>query len=221
MEMPAVFQYLDPYLIGLYRITGHGPVDFLLGTCTLALLALVVGEIASSLAILALRKHLEQATATAARYQDLSVNALMAGDNASYQAANQLANDAFGKSFFMQVALSAGFLWPVCFALAWMQYRFAGLEIRLPFTDHSLGFIGIFILVFIPIYLIFRKVKYRLPYFRRLREHLDACQSKRRGLKTFGDLLAPSPPAKGAYNDTGFPHTQDPFSPERNNGKIN
>jgi hypothetical protein len=191
MEMPLFFQMIDPYLIWFYRLTGHALADFLLGTLVLALVAVGLGEIANSLAYLALKKHIARVTAKAAKYQELSMEALMAGDKLSYQAANHLANEAFGKSFFMQFALSAGFLWPVFFALAWMQYRFSGLEFPLPLCRHSLGFIGVFILLFIPAYLVFRKVKYRLPFCRRLKDNLDTCGRQRRGLKNFGGLLAP------------------------------
>jgi hypothetical protein len=201
MEMPWFFQMIDPYLVWCFRITGHSLADFLLGTLILALLTMIIGEMANFLAFLALRKQLEEVTAKAAKYQDLSVEALMAGDKPSYKAANHLANEAFGKAFFMQVALSAGFLWPVCFALAWMQYRFQELEYPIPFTGLSLGFIGVFILIFIPVYILFRRVKSRLPFFRRLNTSLENCDRKRRGLKTFGDLLAP--PSKPALPENG------------------
>ena len=52
------------------------------------------------------------------------MEALKAGNRPAYEAANKLANEAFGKSFFMQLTLSATFFWPVFFALGWMQYRF-------------------------------------------------------------------------------------------------
>jgi hypothetical protein len=77
--------------------------------------------------------------------------------------------DAFGKSFFTQMALSAGFLWPVFIALAWMQLRFFELEFPLPFTSLSLGFIGVFILIYIPTYVLFNKARRKFPYFRRIR----------------------------------------------------
>jgi hypothetical protein len=174
MQMLPIFLFLDPYLIWFYRITGYGPVDFLLGTLVLACHALLIGEITISLAFLAARRDIDRTTTAAARYQDLSLEALAAGHKDVYRAANKLANDAFGKAFFMQIALSAAFLWPIFFALAWMQYRFAGLEFPLPFRGYALGYIGVFILLYIPVYLWFRKVKYRLPYFRRLKAILDS-----------------------------------------------
>lgn len=201
MQMPVCFQLIDPYLIWFYRITGHAAVDFVIGTIVLALIAMLIGELTLALAFWAVRRHIDKLTAEATRYQELSMSALMEGDRLSYKAANHLANEAFGRSFFMQIALSAAFLWPVFFALAWMQYRFAGVEFPLPFSHHSFGFVGVFILLFIPVYLVFRKVRYRLPYFRRLKANLNTCERQRRGLKTFADLLAP--PSKPAAGEKG------------------
>ena len=45
MEMHPVFLFLDPYLIWFYRITGHARIDFIIGTFTLALMAVIVGEL--------------------------------------------------------------------------------------------------------------------------------------------------------------------------------
>ncbi len=173
MQMPPLFLALDPYLIWFYRITGHAPVDFLLGTLVLACQAMFIGECCISLAFLAVRQHIDRATAEADRYQLLSLEALAEGDKDTYRAANKVANDAFGKSFFMQIALSAAFLWPIFFILAWMQYRFAGLAFPL-LGGYSLGYIGVFILLYLPAYLLFRKVKHRLPHFRRLKAILDS-----------------------------------------------
>jgi len=190
MEMHPLFLFLDPYLIWFYRLTGHEYVNFLLGTLALAGFALIIGEFTISLAFLATRKRIDKFSAEALKYQDLSIEALKAGDKESYRAANKLANDAFGHSWFMQIALSAAFLWPVFFALAWMQHRFLELEFSLWFSGWSLGYIGVFILLYIPVVILFKRVKHRLPYFRRIKIILDSYQtnaSRSGGLA--GDLL--------------------------------
>ena len=115
MEMPPFFQWLDPYLIWCYRITGHALADFLLGTLAAAVLALLVGEFTSCLASFLVRRRYQEVAGEARKYQDLSMEALKSGDRPAYEAANQVANEAFNKSFFMQVALSATFFWPVFF----------------------------------------------------------------------------------------------------------
>ena len=207
MEMHPVFLFLDPYLIWFYRITGHAWIDFIIGTFTLALMAVIIGEFTISLAYLAARRRIERVTDEAIKYQNLSMEALTAGDKGAYQAANRLANDAFGHSFFMQIALSAAFLWPICFALAWMSYRFAELEFPLPFLAFSLGYIGVFLILFIAAYFVFKPVKYRIPYFRRIKEMLDASSLTARNLKSFGDLL---PPVAGRQTHRGRRRQSEP-----------
>jgi hypothetical protein len=173
MYMPFFYRLLDPYLIWFYRITGAALVDFLIGTLWLASLALVIGEFTISLAFLATKPRIDRATGEAIKYQDLSLQALACGDQKAYAAANKLANDAFGKSFFMQVALSAAFLWPAFFALAWMQCRFSEIEFPLPYTVYSLGYTGVFILLYVGAYLLFKRLKPKLPYFRRIQTILN------------------------------------------------
>lgn len=163
MQMPPFFQWLDPYLIWCYRITGHALADFLLGTMVAAGLALLVGESTSCLASFLVRRRYQEVAGEARKYQDLSMEALKAGDRPAYEAANQVANEAFGKSFFMQLALSATFFWPIFLVLGWMQYRFLEVEFPLPFVGFSLGYIGVFILLYIPVYFLYRQTKRRLP----------------------------------------------------------
>jgi len=155
-------------LIWFYRLNGHAGVDFVIGTLVLACLCLLIGEITVSLAFRFTRKRLDKTAEEAAKYQDLSMDALKAGDKEAYTAANKLANETFGHSFFQQAALSAAFLWPVFFALAWMQYRFLDLDFPLPFSSWSLGYIGIFILLYIPAVIIGKRVKHQLKVFSRL-----------------------------------------------------
>jgi hypothetical protein len=176
MEMHPLYLFLDPYLIWFYRLTGQAEVNFFLGTVVVAFLALLVGEFSSFLASFLVRRRFEQVAGEAKKYQNLSMEALEAGDRPAYEAANKLANEAFSKSFFMQLALSATFFWPIFFAWGWMQYRFLEVEFPLPFVGVSLGYIGVFILLYIPVYLLFRQVKKRLLYFRSLKIICDSSE---------------------------------------------
>lgn len=202
MEMHPVYLWLDSYLIWFYRLSGSAEVNFLLGTLALAVHSLLVGELTAFLATLMVRRHFQQVSGEAKRYQVLSMEALKAGDRPAYEAANKLANDAFGKSFFMQVALSATFFWPIFLALAWMQQRFLEVQLPLPFIGFSLGYTGVFVILYIAVYFAFKAVKRRMPYFRRLKETMDASGRTARKLKGFGDLLPPvaagKPPGEGA-----------------------
>jgi hypothetical protein len=166
MEMHPAYQALDPYLIWFYRLTGHAWVDFFLGTLVLAFLTVIIGEITVFLVSLVVLRRLEHNAAEADRYQTLSIDALKAGDKSAYKAANKLANEAFGHSFFQQFTLGATFLWPVFFALAWMQYRFLDMEFPLPFVGVSLGYIGVFIIIYALAYVLFKQIKRRLPFLR-------------------------------------------------------
>jgi hypothetical protein len=174
MAMHPFYRVLDPLLIWFYRLTGWAPLDFVIGTLVLAFLALIIGEYAISLVFLAGRKNLDRLNQEAVRYRDLTVEALKAGDKPAYQAANKMANEAFGKVFFLQIALSAARLWPVPLALAWMQYRFQEVEFPLGVVPYSLGFVGAFLLLYVLAYFLFKRVKYRLPYLRRIKDILDA-----------------------------------------------
>jgi hypothetical protein len=188
MEMHPVYLWLDPGLIWFYRITGYAYVDFFFGTFILALAAVIIGEFTISLAFLANRRAIDKTTGEVVRYNNLSVDAVIAKNKNAYTASNKLANDAFGRSFFMQIALSTAFLWPIPFALGWMQYRFFDVEFRLPGTEVSVGYIAVFILLYITAYLLFRRVKYRVPYFRKIREMLDAPKKSLAEMKSFADL---------------------------------
>ena len=166
MEMHPFYQVLDPYLIWSYRLTGHTAVDFVMGTFVLACISILIGEVTVSLAYRFTRNSLGKKTSEAEKYQNLSIEALKAGNKEAYEAANKLAKDAFGHTFFQQAALSSAFLWPVFFALAWMQYRFLEVEVPLPLLPVSLGFIGVFIIIYVATYFLFKQVKRRVTFFR-------------------------------------------------------
>ncbi len=203
MEMHSVYLWLDSYLIWFYRLTGSAEVNFLLGTLALAVHSLLVGEFTAWLASLMVRRHFQPVAGEAKRYQDLSMEALKAGDRPAYEAANRLANEAFGKSFFMQVALSATFFWPIFLALAWMQQRFLEVPLPLPFLGFSLGYTGVFVILYIAVYFAFKGVKRRMSYFRRLKEGMDASGRTARERQGFGDLLAPGTAGKTTGEGAG------------------
>jgi len=164
--MHPLIQIVDQYLMMFYRFTGHAGVDFAMGTFVLAGICLLIGEVTVFLSFLFIRKPIGEKTAEAENYQNLSIEALKAGNREAYEAANKLAKDAFGHSFFQQVALSSAFLWPIFFALAWMQFRFLDVEVPLPLLPVSIGFIGVFILIYAVTFFLFKKVKKRITLFR-------------------------------------------------------
>jgi hypothetical protein len=164
---------IDAVLITLYRLTGIGLPDFLIGTFILAFIAVVIGELTISVLFLINREHIEKITEEVIHYRNLSMDALAAGNKAAYKGANGLANDAFGKSFFLQIALSAGFVWPAVFAVIWMGYRFSEVRFEVLFTNYTVSYICPFVAMFVAAYLVFKKIKYKIPYFRRIKTILD------------------------------------------------
>ena len=203
MEMHPVYLWLDSCLIWFYRLSGSAEVNFLLGTLALAVHSLLVGELTAWLALLLVRRHFQPVAGEAKRYQDLSMEALKAGNRPAYEAANKMANEAFGKSFFMQVALSATFFWPIFLALAWMQQRFLEVQLPLPFIGFSLGYTGVFVILYIAAYVAFKAVKRRMPYVRRLKETMESSGRTARKLNSFGDLLAPGTAGKATGEGAG------------------
>jgi len=157
---------LDPYLIWFYRQPGNAYVGFVLGTLVLVLVCLVIGEITFWLTTRLMGKHLDNVAGEALRYQDISIEAAKAGDKRSFKAANKMANDAFGKSFFHVCAISMAKLWPAPFALAWMQYRFFYVDFPIPGTPWSLGYIGMFVIIYVAIYILLQQVRRRLTFSR-------------------------------------------------------
>jgi hypothetical protein len=168
MNMPLLFLWLDPYLIWFFRLTDLSAVNFLIGTTAMALLALSLGKLGSAAVLAAGRRYSMRLAGEAKKYQDLSLQALQVRDRPAYEAANKLANDAFNKSFFLGVAQSGAYFWPVGLVLAWMQYRFLDIELLpIPGTGLSIGFVGVFILVYIITMCLIKKVKQQIPRFRR------------------------------------------------------
>jgi hypothetical protein len=49
----------------------------------------------------------------------------------------------------------------------------------------------VFLILFIAAYFVFKPVKHRIPYFRRIKERLDASSLTGRKLTSFSDLLTP------------------------------
>lgn len=157
--MQPLVQFIDQYLIIFYRLTKHAGVDFIIGTFFLAFFSLLIGKATVALVFWLTSKRLDQRAEEAANYHYLAIDALKAGDKEAYTAINKLANEAFGHTFFQQAALSAAFLWPVFFALDWMQDRFLEVSFPIPGTGWSLGYIGAFIIIYILTYFLMKQAK--------------------------------------------------------------
>jgi len=165
-------QVLDPVLITFYRLTGYPLVDYYLGTFLLALLAVVVGELTISLVFRINKAHLDKLNARVEKMKRLSSEASALGDQEGYKACNKEGNDSFGQLFFNKFGLSAASLWPIFFALAWMQERFAEIGLPLPWIGWEINYFFFFLLCYILARIVFGKLKSKLPYFRGVHQTL-------------------------------------------------
>ncbi len=183
---------IDAFLIYPYRMLEIPIFGFLLGSFWLAILCVLVGQFTLSVAFRANRKWLMGDNREMVRMHNLSVRALLAKDKNAYKACNKVANDAFGKVFFSQVALSISSLWPIPFALGWMQTRFAdvdfALPVSLPLIGDAVGYSFSFIPLYILVYILFGKVKHRLPYFRNIGKWVREGEAESEPLIRFGDI---------------------------------
>ncbi|MBE0466610.1 MAG: hypothetical protein IBX71_05225 [Candidatus Desulforudis sp.] len=183
----AFWHILDQVLIVFYRITGSPAFDFLLGTFLVALLTVVIGEFTISIAYLVNRKHLQKLNARMVEMNNASVAALKSREKAEYKAKNKEANDAFGRVFFNAIALSAACLWPVFFALAWMQLRFVDVRLPVTFTGLEANYVVVFLVAYILARILFGTLRPRLPYFRKVQQLLDEQAKTARNLDRFVD----------------------------------
>lgn len=164
---------MDRFLITFYRFTGYPLLDYFIGTAILAFLCVAAGELSISLALRFNRRHLNFISAEIKEKERLSREAHRAGDRESYRALNREATDAWGKQFFTMAAYSAGILWPMPFALAWMQSRFHEIEFPLAFPlsllfGNTVGYLFTFIPLYVLARILFKYLKPRLPYCNRV-----------------------------------------------------
>jgi hypothetical protein len=195
----SLVQSIDSVLICLYRITGNPLLDYFLGTFLLALSAVVIGELTISLVFRINKAHLDKLNAKMEKMNLLSMEALNAGDKENYKACNKEGNDAFGQLFFNKFGLSAASLWPIFFALAWMQDRFAEIGLPLPLIGLEINYFFFFLLCYILARIFFGHVKRKLPYFKKVHEALLKYEQSTKGSGGCAEAEGPSaPPVKPA-----------------------
>lgn len=170
MIIEKIFFQIDSVLIYFYRISEIPIVGYLMGTAVLAILSVIFGQLTLSIAYRYNEALFNQNNSNMVKMHNLSIFALLSKDKKAYKACNKEANDAFGKVFFSQIALGISSLWPIPFALSWMQIRFLDvmfeLPLKLPIFGGEVGFTFTFLLVYILTYIFFGKIKPFLPYFK-------------------------------------------------------
>ena len=179
--------WLDAFLIAPYRWPPSEYVGMWLGSGLIALYCVVIGECIAAALYLLHHKYYDNMQDRMMHYHNLSVQALHAGNKEAYLAANKLAKDDFGKSFFAQASIGIASLLPIPFALSWMSLRFEGIAIyTLPLLNLQAGYVFVFLSLYIAVRIYFsRKWKKKLPLFRRVEEIKAAAREARGKARSF------------------------------------
>lgn len=152
--MDPVFWFLnrvDPILIAPYRWFEAPMVGWWVGTFCLALWAAFLGELTQAVAYRVNEAYLSKLLGSTQYYFEQSMKARAAGERRAYKQINRLANDEFGRSFFLLAAMGMASLWPAFFAAAWLRERFGEIRFALPYWAGGLelSFLAPFVLLYI------------------------------------------------------------------------
>jgi len=173
----TIQQWLDTAFIFFFRLPEIPILGYYLGCAVLSLACVVVGQITIAIAFFWNQKFIDRDNQEMVHMHNLSVRALLSKDKLSYTSCNKVANDAFGKVFFSQIALSISSLWPIAFAAGWLQARFQDvnfpLPVSLPVVGSQVGFMFTFLPIYILVYILFGQIKGRLPFFRTVVKRLE------------------------------------------------
>ena len=146
-----ILNFIDPVLIYPYRLFDNPMVGWWVGTFCLAAWAVLIGEITMAIANRVNKATISSNLADTMYYHEQSMKAKQAGDDEAYKGINKLANESYGKSFFLLMAMGMAALWPAFFAAAWLDERFGGIKFTMPVWAGGLelSFVAPFILVYI------------------------------------------------------------------------
>ena len=196
--LSAIFYGIDGFLISFYRLTEIPILAYYIGTGVLCLICVIVGQMTYCWAYRHNHRFFSSDSHEMVHMHNLSIRALGAKNKTAYKSCNKQANDAFGKYFFAQVAIGISSLWPVPFALGWMQSRFGevdfALPIPLPGFGSSVGFMFTFFPIYVLTYILFGKIKNKLPYFSSFEQWRKVSHSEAEEMMSFSDLAGPKTP---------------------------
>lgn len=171
-------QSIDPVLIYAYRLPADALAGYWLGTLVLALGALALGLATMALSALLNRNLHRSQSEKMVRMHNLSIQAISEQHKEGYLAANKLANEMYGRVFFNRAALFTASVWPVPFALAWMDSRFTDVSLNIPLVNFPFGYVGVFLTCYILLRVAVGQV--RIPVYSKLMEGLDQTREKPR-----------------------------------------
>ena len=159
--------WLDAFLLAPFTWLPSPLASFWLGTALLAAYATLLGELVAGLLFMTHKSYYHELQDKMIHMHNVSVDALHQSDKESYLAANKLAQEAFGKTFFSEATLGMASIVPAPFALAWLDQRFSGIPLlTVPIVNHELSYPFVFLLLYIFFRIMFSKWKKHLPFFR-------------------------------------------------------
>lgn len=178
--------YVDMFLIFFYRVFETPIFGYLFGTFFLSLICVLIGRMTHGLLAGWNRKWIYANQREMVHMHNLSLKALSFKNKTAYRACNREANDAFGKYFFGQIAMGMSTLWPVPFALAWLDLRFSEVAFLFPGTGHSVGYLATFIPLYILTNMSYRLLKRNFPMGASVGREQDKHMEK---MMTLADLI--------------------------------
>ena len=172
-----IIRVLDNMLIFFFRWPDIPIVGYYVGCMVLASICVLMGQATIAAAFFWNQKFIDRDNRQMVHMHNLSIRALMVKDKKAYKNCNKAANEAFGKVFFAQIALSISSLWPIPFAAGWLQMRFEdvvfALPLKLPLIGDHVGFMFSFLPIYILVYILFNQIKGHLPVFRTIVKRLE------------------------------------------------
>lgn len=157
---------------------GMGFVELLIYALIAAAISVIVGELSISLAYRINRSHISRLNQEVLEYQRLSEEAARLADPETYRAVNREGNEAFGRLFFYKIALSCASLWPIFFALEWLQSRYGSREVLVPHLSWRANYAVVFLACYVLCRVLFGRFKGKLPYFRDVKRLLNEDQKR-------------------------------------------
>ena len=187
MTGQMIYEFLDPWMIWVFRSSDNPYVGFAIGLIWVCILTTVIGELCMAGVYFMNKRHFAKINRDMVDHHNLSVRALGAKNKSAWKACNSIANEAFGKNFFSRMALFASSLWIVPFAIGWLYYRFGQVDFTVPYIG-SVGPAFIFIPLYIISRILFSRAKPWLPLFRTIKKKVQENEATD-DMMTFMDLV--------------------------------
>ena len=181
--MSELLNIADVILIAPYRWVEDPVWAWWLGTFILAGWATLVGELTLAMVFHLNRRYVDEMNQEMQDRNRQAMNALRAGEKRIYKGLNELANEAFGKAFFLQIAMGASSLWPAFLAAGWLEMRFGDVPILLPVFSGEITYLAGFTVIYLFVRIGWVQLKKRLGFGARSRRLWQALRDVRRNKK--------------------------------------